>query len=113
MEFVSNYKDILAVVGEVRLTPNGKGIQMSLPEQSDDKNATFRISRIVYGENQSGKRYIETVASKNGNFPTYGEASIPEILALAAKALEDLPHSKYTMELFELSERLKTTLDIK
>jgi hypothetical protein len=112
MEFVSRYRDILRVVGTVEPTRGGRGIQMSLPEESDEMNATYRISKIVYGDTESGKRYIETVSSKNGEFPTYGEASIPEILAFAYKAMRDMPESHYSQELCLLACSIKEDFDV-
>lgn len=40
-----------------------------------------------------------------------GEASIPEILTFARKAVQDLPDSIYTKELHALSLKLKAVLD--
>ena len=110
MEFVSNVEDLSTVVGEVSLSPNGRGIQMDLPPQSGDEND---IHRIVYGQTKSGKRYIETVSLllKDENPPVYGEASIPEILVFAKRAFKDLPESLYTTELRILALRLVGALN--
>jgi hypothetical protein len=109
MEFVSNIEDIMKVVGTVKPLGSHKGIYMALPEQI----LSFDIhNRIVYGETQSGKKYIETVSVKDGAQPVYfyGEASLPEILAFARKAMQDLPDSEWTKELHELSLKLEAAL---
>ena len=110
MEFVSNIEDMMKVVGTVMPLGDHKGIYMALPEQMDGEGSPLDIHRIVYGETQSGKKYVETVSTKNGNWPVYGEASLPEILAFARKAVQDLPDSEWTKELHELSLRLEAAL---
>jgi hypothetical protein len=110
MEFVSNIEDMLKVVGTVVPTGNRTGIQMSLPEEVDCKEEPLSIHRIVYGTTESGKRYIETISMKQGSWPVYGEASIPEILAFAKKAEIDLPESEYTKELSRLASWFKAAL---
>ena len=112
MEFVGIVEDIVKVVGTVEPLQNNKGIQMSLPEDTTDQPGGFYISRIVYGETSSGKRYIETQSNKGSNWPIYGEASIPEVLAFAKKAVIDMPGSIYTRELYVLACHLKVALDI-
>ena len=99
---------MLKVVGEVSLLPNGIGIQMELPPQSGDPQ---NFHKIVYGQTNSGKRYIETQSLENGNWPVFGEASIPEILTLARKAIKDLPTSRYTAELYAFTLRPQEALD--
>ena len=109
--FVGEVDDMLKVVGTATLLDSQRGIYMSLPEQIDDPNtSSIDIHRIVYGANKSGKRYIETVSTKEGNLPVYGEASLPEILTFAKKAVRDLPDSEWTKELSELAQKLGEAL---
>jgi hypothetical protein len=111
MEFVSNVEDILKVVGTVKQMENGAGIYMALPDDTSvDNDRNVEIHRIAYGKTQSGKRYIETVSSVDGNWSVYGEASLPEILAFAKKSLQDLPESDWTQELHKLSLKLEEAL---
>jgi hypothetical protein len=109
MEFVSNVEDMLGVVGKVRSATVGRGIYMALPEQTGTSDGGLIIHRIVYGLTESGKRYIETISSENG-FPTYGEASIPEILVFARKAAIDMPESEYTRELCAFAQKIEAAL---
>ncbi len=108
MEFVSSVKDMLNVCGEVRPLDNHRGIWMSLPEQQFHDSS---IHRIVYGMTKSGKKYIETISNKNGNWPVYGEASIPEILVFARKAIKEMPDSQYAKELYVLGLRIEVALN--
>ena len=111
IRFVGNAEDMLKVVGTVTLLDNERGIHMPLPGENDDLSlSSINIQRIVYGANESGNRFIETVSTKEGNWPVYGEASLPEILTFAKKALEDLPDSKWTKELHEFSQKLEEAL---
>lgn len=107
MEFVSNTKDMLSMVGNVVPRTDGPGIQMPLPEEMGDRSV---ISRIIYGKTASGKRYIETISNKNG-FPTYGEASIPEIIVFAKRAMLDMPESPFTPELVILAVKIDQVLN--
>ncbi len=107
MEFVSNVDQMLEVAGDVMLLESDKGIQMELPEQMGESS----ISRIVFGTTKSGKRYIETIAMKDGNWPVYGEASIPEILVFAKKAELTFPDSRHTKELSRIAQKIKEVLD--
>ncbi len=108
--FVSEINDMLKAVGEVTFLPNEKGIYMSLPDGEGSNGKSFKISRIVYGETKSGNRYIETVSTKEGNWPVYGEASLPEILVFARKAMQDLPDSVWSKDLFALAQKFEEAL---
>lgn len=109
--FVGEVEDMLKVVGTVTLLDNQRGIQMSLPEQNYETNTgSIDIQRIVYGANESGKRYIETVSIKDSNRPVYGEASLPEILVFAKKAAQDLPDSEWTRDLCGLAQKFEEAL---
>lgn len=114
---LSKASDLLRVAGDVEIMRFASGIRAYLPDWSmtNEKGNYNNINKIAYFIDESGRGRVLTYSWRVTDFGReevrVGDPSIPEIIAFAEKAKQDLPDYPLAEGLIKLGEGLKTLVD--